>query len=638
MKTRKTRRIEPTNGGYAGRWWLAFACWLAGAAAVAATEAKPAFEHEIQPLIEQYCFKCHGATKPKAGVNLQQFKDETAVWRDPKLWQTVLAKLRDRDMPPDGKPQPTPAERDRLTDWVALKLDRLDRGEVPKDPGRVLIHRLSRFEYNNTMRDLFGVTSQPADKFPSDGGGGAGFDNNASSLFIPPILMEKMLEAADDVLAEAKPERLFFAQPTFWSSPRATARKIIDHYAERAFRRPPEKEEVARLMSLYDGGVKRGAKHEAAVKLALKAILVSPDFLFRIETDRPTAEAYRINDFELASRLSYFLWSSMPDEELFQLAKRNQLHEAPEMERQIRRMLLDPKARAFAENFTTQWLRVRELRTSAQPDPNRFKEFSPALRDAMIEEPVAFMQSILRENGSLLNLLDADYTYVNEELAKLYGLDGVKGAEFQRVKLRNHRRGGVLGMGGVLTLTSYPLRTSPVLRGKWVLEEILGTPPPPPPPLVKSLPTDDHPKEGLTFRQQLEQHREKPECASCHKRMDPLGFGLENFDAIGRWRATIGDQAVDASGQMVTGEKFNGPVELKQILLARKPEFIRNLTEKMLSYALGRGLEYYDIPVVREIAQAVAKDDYRSVTLITGIVQSYPFHYRRNQPIKMAEK
>jgi hypothetical protein len=306
------------------------------------------------------------------------------------------------------------------------------------------------------------------------------------------------------------------------------------------------------------------------------------------------------------------------------------------LDAQVRRMIHDPKARALAENFAGQWLGIRNLETSAQPDPERYPTYTPSLRDAMVREPIEVFQTILRENSSLLDLVDSDYTYLNEELARHYGITGVEGPEMRRVTLTDRNRGGLLGMGGILTLTSYPLRTSPVLRGKWVLEEILGAPTPPPPPMVKSLPQDDKPKQGLTFRQQLEKHRTDPNCASCHKRMDPLGFGLENFDAIGRWRTEIGGQPVDASGVMVTGEEFKGPVEMKQLLLGRHEEFVRNLTEKMLSYALGRGLEYYDTPIVRQIARVVATNEFRSTMLVTEIVKSYPFRYRRNNPVTLA--
>jgi hypothetical protein len=593
------------------------------------------YAKDIHSLIENYCLKCHGPEKPKGGVNLSTFTNIACVKADPRTWQTVLTQLRERNMPPQNKPQPKTEERTRLIDWIEVTLDSIDDSQLARDPGRKIIHRLSQFEYNNTVRDLLGVDTRPADKFPPDGGGGGGFDNNADTLFIPPILMEKYLVAAGEILESAKPGRIFIAKPAFLMSKRSAARQILEYFAHRAFRRPVEKDELEDLLGLYDRAGKRGENHESGVKLALKAILVSPNFLFRIEANRSTTEPYRINDYELATRLSYFLWSSMPDDNLLAVAAQKRLHEPKVLEAEIQRMLQSPKAKAFAENFATQWLRVKELKTSAQPDTRRFPEFTAELRDAMYAEPVEFFHSLLRGNRSLLEFIDSDYTFVNADLARHYGIEGVEGRQFQRVKFSDRNRGGLLGMAGVLTLTSYPLRTSPVLRGKWVLEEILGSPPPPPPPLIKSLPRDDKPKDGLTLRQRLEKHREDVTCAACHKRMDPLGFGLENFDAIGRWRTEIADQPVDASGEMTTGEKFSGPVELKQILLDRKNEFARNVIEKMLAYALGRGLEIHDMPTVREITKTLAKDGYHAGTLVVEIVKSYPFQYRRNNPIQL---
>jgi hypothetical protein len=450
--------------------------------------------------------------------------------------------------------------------------------------------------------------------------------------------MERYLDAAEQILTAAKPESIFVAKPGALISRRSAARKIIEHHAARAFRRPVRRAEVDHLLEVYESATRSGASHESAVKLALKAILVSPNFVFRIELDRGSSEPYRLNDYELASRLSYFIWSSMPDDQLFNLAKQDKLHKPEVLEKQVRRMLGDPKGKVLAQNFASQWLRVRDLKTTAQPDLNRFKTYTLELRDAMYEEAVEFFYSLLKQDGNLLHLIDADYTYVNETLAKHYGIEGVRGEEMQRVALKDPNRGGVIGMAGVLTLTSYPLRTSPVLRGKYVLEELLGTPPPPPPPMVKSLPPDDRPRDGLTLRQRLEKHRENPDCAACHKRMDPLGFGLENFDAIGRWRTETAGTPVDASGVMTTGEKFTGPAELKKVLLSRKDDFVRNLSEKMLAYALGRGLEFTDTPAVRKIAKTLAAEGCRSSTLILEVVKSYPFQYRRDNPAQIAEK
>lgn len=610
------------------------AATLCAAFPVSAVTA-PSFEADVRPHLETYCYKCHGSEKPKAGINLTVFTNAASIHREPKTWESVLQQLNENLMPPKDKPRPSPEERLVLIESVRHLLENPDPALVPKDPGHKLIHRLSRSEYNNTVRDLLGVDFRPADTFPVDGGGGGGFDNNASTLFIPPILMERYLDAADEILARVKPERIFVAQPGFFTSKRSTAQKIAEHFGMRAFRRPIEKGEVERLLAIYDGAIGNKEPYEQSVKKMLKVILISPHFLFRIESDRNSTGPHRITDYELASRLSYFLWASMPDEELFKLAAENRLSAPSVLEKQVNRMMHDPKARTFSENFVSQWLRVRELYTSAQPDPNKFPEFSPKLRDAMYQEPIEFFHSILSENRSLLQLLDADYTFVNEDLAKIYGIEGVKGDALRRVKLDKGGRGGILTMGSTLAVTSYPLRTSPVLRGKWVLEEILGTPPPPPPPLVDALPPDDRVVNDLTFRKRLEKHRREPNCASCHNRLDPLGFSLENFDPIGRWRAEVRGVPVDASGELPTGEKFTGPSELKQVLLAKKQQFIRNVTEKMLAYALGRGVEYYDYPTVKGIMETLAKNNYSSMTLISEIAKSYPFQYRRDDPVKL---
>jgi hypothetical protein len=371
------------------------------------------------------------------------------------------------------------------------------------------------------------------------------------------------------------------------------------------------------------------------------AVLSSPRFLFRVEGSAP-GEGNKpfglVDEYALASRLSYFLWSTMPDDELFEAAKAGKLHEPAVLEAQVRRMLKDGKSRALAESFGTQWLGVRDLLTTANPDPQRFPAFNAQLRYSMYDEAVTFIDSVFRDDAPLTTLLDANYVFVNDWLADQYGIkdrvgggDG-KGEVLRRVELKDGTRGGILGLGAVLTVTSYPLRTSPVLRGKWVLEQVLSAPPPPPPPDLPELPKDDAKQNGLTFRQQLELHRQSTQCASCHNRMDPLGFGLENYDPVGRWRTQLAGDPVDASGVMTTGEKFTGPAELKKVLLARKDEFVRNLTEKMLSYALGRGLEYYDQPTVKEIADALAKDGYKSSTLVLEIAKSYPIRYRRNAP------
>ncbi len=414
--------------------------------------------------------------------------------------------------------------------------------------------------------------------------------------------------------------------------PREAAREIVTRFANKAFRRPARPEEVESLLKLYDRAEQEGERFENRVRVALEGVLVWPAFLFRVELDPPGVEpgtSYPVGEYELASRLSYFLWSSMPDDELFALAARGQLRR--NLEVQVRRMLADPKSAAFVQNFTGQWLTTRKLAYVA-PDPQEFPGFDEELRAAMVRETELFFEAIVRENRSILDLIDADFSFVNERLAKLYGIKSVTGPEFRRVKLPPNR-GGVLTQAGVLTLTSNPTRTSPVKRGKWVLEQILGTPPPPPPPDVPALPEGKQLTGSL--RKVMEQHRENALCASCHQRMDPIGFAFENYDAIGAWRDRDGGFAIDASGVLPGGQSFRGPAELKVIIKDKKGQFFRCLTEKLLTYALGRGLEYYDRCAVDEIMEGLEKDDYRFSALITGVIKSGPFQKRTtrgNQP------
>lgn len=587
------------------------------------------FASEVLPALRKYCVRCH-SEKGAGGVDLAQYPDAAAVKRNPEVWRRVARQLRSNAMPPPSAAQPSAELRDALSTWVTKNLDSTEIVNRPSNPGRVPIHRLSRSEYNNTIRDLLGVDTHPADSFPSDGGGGSGFDNNADTLFVPPILMERYISAAADCVSKASADRLLIARPSRVTTKEAAARRILTHFCTLGYRRPAQPAEVDHLTTLYLRAQKRGMSFEESVRYAVGAILVSPKFLFRIESTSHVPGSHPISDYELASRLSYFLWSSMPDQELFDLAARKKLRSSEVLDRQVTRMLLDPRAKALADNFAGQWLKIRDLYTTAQPDPNRFPTYSPALRDAMYQETIDFVQSVLHDNTSLMNLIDSDYTYLNQELANYYGVPNVSGNVMRRVNLPDHRRGGVLTMASVLTVTSYAERTSPVLRGKWVLEQVLGAPPPPPPPDAGGLSANDAVQEGLTFRQRLEKHRSKPQCASCHSSMDPIGFGLENFDAIGRWRAEIGGKAVDSSGVLADGSKFSGPIELKEHIVAGRSEYIRNLTEKMLGYSLGRGLEEYDRPTVRKICDAVIKDGCRSCALIREIVKSYPFEYMRS--------
>jgi hypothetical protein len=650
-----------------------------------------------------------------------------------------------------------------VTGWIEGEFHRLDANAKP-DPGRVTAHRLNRVEYNNTIRDLVGVTFRPADDFPADDAG-YGFDNIGDVLSLSPVLMEKYLKAADkiaksaivvgwtpmkptrekfsaeataekkaekDPLPRRNPAALFFLwdfpaegeyeiranlagkrpvepmkaelwvdgkpQKTYdldfsYDKPRIfelkmrlspgvhriggiitrvqqgvvldnfevrgpynqvqpplppshrqiiscghepgqhnaeCARKVIGNLARKAYRRPATEDEVNRLVRFVSMAEKEGDSFEQGVRVALQALLVSPAFLFRIERDQnPTDPSvmHPIGEYELASRLSYFLWSSMPDEELLRTAETGNLRKPGVLHAQVKRMLLDLKSKALVENFGGQWLQLRNL-DSWKPDPDKFPEFDADLRDAMKRETQMFFEAIVREDRSILDFLDAKFTYLNERLAEHYGIPGVEGPQMRRVALTGDQRSGVLTQASVLTVSSYPTRTSPVIRGKWVLENILNSPPPPPPPGVPNL-NEETVGTSASLRQQLEQHRANATCASCHSRMDPLGFGLENYDAIGRWRTMDGKFSVDSSGVLPNGKSFQGPAALKGILKVDKDAFADCVTEKMLTYALGRGLERYDKPAVKSISGKLAAGNYRFSRLILEIVDSMPFEMRR---------
>ncbi len=408
------------------------------------------------------------------------------------------------------------------------------------------------------------------------------------------------------------------------------ARKIVTEMARKAYRRPATEREVDNLLKFVAMAQKEGDPLEQGIRVALEAMLVSPNFLFRIERDQNPADPgfmHPVGEFELASRLSYFLWSSMPDDQLLRLAEAKTLRDPGVLHAQVKRMLADPKSKALVENFGGQWLQLRNL-DSVKPDPDKFPEFDLELRDAMKRETQMFFETIVQEDRSILDFIDAKFTFLNERLAQHYGIAGVEGPEMRRVALKGDRRSGVLTQASVLTVSSYPTRTSPVVRGKWVLENILNTPPPPPPPGVPNL-NEEAVGSTASLRKQLEQHRANSMCASCHSKMDPLGFGLENYDAIGKWRTMDGKFPIDSSGVLPNGKSFQGSAGLKGILRAGKDEFTDCVTEKMLTYALGRGLERYDKPAVKSISKKVADGSYRFSRLILEIVDSMPFEMRR---------
>ena len=414
------------------------------------------------------------------------------------------------------------------------------------------------------------------------------------------------------------------------------AEQIMTAIAHRAYRRPVSRLEVAALMSFYDKAKSGGYTSKQSLQFAISAMLVSPKFLFRVEAD-PKPEVYRrVSDLELASRLSYFLWSSMPDDQLLRLAESNRLHRPQILDAQVRRMIEDQKSSAFAENFPGQWLEIRSL-DAVHPDLKKFPEWTPDLKEAMRTETGMFFAAVLRGNRPVGDLLEGKYTFLNETLAKYYGIEDVKGPEFRRVELKTDQRSGILTQASVLTVTSYPNRTSVVLRGKYLLENVFGAAPPPPPPDVPKL---DEETMGVakSLRQQMEQHRSDPACASCHSKMDVLGFGMENYDAIGRWRTTDGKFAIDSTGSFPNGKSFAGPAEMKALLRANMPEFARTIASKVLTYALGRGIEPFDRRTVKEIVKETASDDYRFQSLILAVMHSPAFQQRRGEAMQPLTK
>ncbi len=425
-------------------------------------------------------------------------------------------------------------------------------------------------------------------------------------------------------------QRIFSCRPASAGEELPCARKILGTLARRAYRRPVSDKYLELLTRFYQEGRQRGS-FDTGIESALRLILADPKFLFRYEADPPNiapGAVYRVSDLALASRLSFFLWSSIPDDQLLEVAAQGRLKDPAVVEQQVKRMLADPKADALVTNFAGQWLFLRNLQ-SAIPDRDTFPNFDDNLRQAFRKETELFFASIMREDRNVLDLLTADYTFVNQRLAEQYGIPNIYGSQFRRVKVADENRRGLLGQGSILTVTSYPNRTSPVLRGKWILENVLGTPPPPPPPNVPALKENSEGSKPLPIRALLEQHRQNPACASCHRIMDPLGFSLENFDAIGQWRTREPGGLVDASGQLADGTKVDGPAALRNALLAHPEQFVETMTEKLLTYALGRGLESYDMPVVRSIAHEAARNNYRFTSLITGIVKSTPFSMRK---------
>lgn len=672
-------------------------CGLAAHVGLAA-ERTADFQGEIRPLLKTYCFGCHGDDAEENGIpQLHGFLSAAeALQAGPALWTSVADLLERGEMPPEGEPQPTAEQRQKLLAWTRALLAR--SGQDVSRPGPPILRRLTRLEYNNTLRDLLALDcdvftfperlpykrnyyrpdqKQVADVLevtfleygnklpvllrqsglPGENKAEHGFTNHAAALNLSPLLMEKYLALARDVLqAPDAADRSPVLRRLLSADAASEARPRLAQFAARAFRRPVPPEDLAHYFRLYEVRREAGASQADAMRAAVAGVLTSPRFLFRIEQPPEEGALVRpLDDFELASRLSYFLWSSQPDASLLKLARQGKLGDAAVLRSEAARMLRDPRAKELSECFAVQWLQLNELFGSL-PDRRRYKQFyagpkgKRTLTLDMLTEVLLLFETILLEDRSITELIDADYAYLNPKLIELYGLEkqvadklaavdewkleknaarGKYGKDIVwiRTPLPDRRRGGVLTTAAVLTLTSTPLRTSPVYRGAWILETVFNNPPPPPPAAVDELGEDDQPfqEAGMTLRQKLEAHRQNKACAVCHNRIDPLGFALENYDAIGRWRESYGKLPIDATGKLAGGRGYDGPVEFKQALKKRKHVFARAFIEHLLSFALNRKLEYYDAATVREIERAARAENYRFSAIVQAIVCSRTF-------------
>lgn len=616
----------------------------------------------VQPILRKYCNEaCHNADDKKGGLNLEKYDFISRIQADGELFTGLMRQIEDGSMPPAGKPRLTPMEKDTLFTYLQKYLN--DALSKP-DPGLVPPRRLSRREYQHAVADLTGVNFKVNQYFPKDASGGEGFDNYARTLYITPLLMERYLEASEWIIEEmacsvedwekmVPPFRRTWSQglAVWWQkrwnnrdismdAPRAAARTATVNFATHAYRRfllPAEQQLLLDFFEqVYQSLPESPQRFNQSMAEVLKVVLVSPNFLIRQEGDQTTDKPYLVGDFEMASRLSFFLWSSVPDDTLIQAAYRQELQNPTLLKAQIDRMLKSPKVKRMAESFAAQWLDIDKLNDpSHNVDADKFPEYSPDLEQYMQQEAIDYFYHTLTQSENLLELLDGSYTFLNEPLAKHYGIQGIEGLQMQKVDLPDPNRGGILGMASVLTATSLPTRTSPVLRGKWVLEKVLGTPAKAPPPDIPELEAAKKTHEEMTLRELLVIHREDPACMGCHQEMDDLGFALENYDAIGRWRNGYGPKLVeiDASGAMKTGEVFDGPSQLKEVLKTKKALFAKNLAQKMLGFALGRSINFKDYKTVKALADTLLENDFNSTLFLTEIAMSFPFRYKISDPV-----
>jgi hypothetical protein len=625
-------------------WWTACGASLLLAAPLLAASARA----PLPPLLVEYCFDCHGEGAKKGGVALDHGPVELEAERN--MWLSVWRNLDAELMPPSDKPRPSKEERSKLQDWVVRSALHLDPAHP--DPGKGTIRRLNREEYRNTIKDLTGTDYLVEDHFPADDTG-YGFDTIGAVLNLSPIHLEKYLKSAESIVeltfkAGNPGGKMLLPEgppPPSAEARREYMRALIRSFADRAFRRPVDEQTLDKLTAI---GVAEDT-FEEGLQSAFSAVLAAPRFVFRAEIQPAGAKkgiSVPIDEYALASRMSYFLWSSTPDATLLELAAGQKLR--AQVREQVQRMLHDPKGTRFVRNFVGQWLQSRDAATvpiqprvilGVRKGDEGEKVFTYKLREAMRLETESFFQHVLRQNLPAEELLSAKYTFLNQPLAAYYGIRGVQGQEMRKVELpEDTHRQGLLSHGSFLVVTSNPTRTSPVKRGQFVLENLLGAPAPPPPPNIPALESVTHAAK-MNMRQLMELHRSDALCASCHKRMDPLGLALESFNAMGMHRDTINESPVDESGELITGEKFNTLADLVGILSTeRKHDFYRCLVEKILTYALGRGMEASDIPTISNLLGRMDSNQGRLCDLVQEVVQSVPFQNMRSEETGVARK
>lgn len=594
---------------------------------------------DAQTFLKTYCQSCHQGKAGAGGFDVTGLKTKASLTADSHKWISLTTRLKNGEMPPKGLPAPDFDLKEKFQDWVetSLRAEACGAGIVP---GPAPIRRLNRDEYTATLRDLLDMQMDVGDALPADGAGGEGFDNAAETLFLSPLHSEKYMEVAKFAMDFAAKEyksksKLILYAPGKNMTAEQAAQKNLEAFLPRAFRRPVNAQEVTPYLQLFRAAQKQGQTFEQSVFFAFRGVLVSPMFLFRVEQPNRSNEIRPLDPYALASRLSYFIWGSMPDEFLFDVAESGKLHEPEILKIVIDRMLRNDRSYNFAQRFVEQWLRTRELTRNKVPDAKLFPKYAELedLRADVRLQPVNFFRETFQRNDSLLNFIDSKQTIGTQKLAvhletKL-ALNKNNSQQPQWVDLpEGSNLGGLLGMPAVLIVSSHSYRTSPVLRGAWILESLLGTPPPPPPPNVPELEESKEGEAPKSVRERLSQHRANPACASCHDRIDPLGFALENFDPAGRWRTEDAGKPIDSTAVLNDGTKFEGPAGLKAILMERKDQFVRNLTTKLLGYALGRGLTLQDSCTVDQIVEQVKASNYQSRVLLESIILSTPFRYQ----------